>query len=114
DCPRHRYTSRLVLEPMCIDAGPQLDGRIHPEPPRRLELTPIVADILPAAFRILGDVVAGGEIRRIVETGCGNRHRQPVERSARNIERVAEHANVLAWPRPAHARIHWSRDPMPP
>jgi len=59
-------------------------------------LPSIIADVLTAAVRILGDVTPGGEVRRIVETGGGNRYRQAVERSARGIERGAEHADVLA------------------
>ena len=110
----HWLAARLVFEPMRVDAGAQFDRRIHPEPPRRFELAPIVADILAAGFRIFGNVMAGGKVRRIVETGGGNRHRQAVERGARGIERVAEHADVLAGRIGNDARLDWGGQRLHP
>src|SRR5262249_61356994 len=81
---------------------------------RGVELTTIVADILAATVRILGDVVAGREIRRIVKTGGRNRYRQTVERSARSIEQVADHANVVARRRRDDARLDWSMQRLHP
>src|SRR5262249_23555524 len=77
-----RLAARLTLAPVRIDAGTQLDRRIHAETPRRLELTAIVADVLDAGVRVFGDVVAGREIGRIVPARRRNRYRQAVERLA--------------------------------
>jgi hypothetical protein len=58
--------------------------------------------------------MAGGEVRRIVEAGGGNRHRQTVERGAGGIERVAEHADVLARRIGNDARLDWSGQRLHP
>ena len=52
-----RLLPRPALFPMRVDAGAQLDRRIHAEPPRRLELAAVVADILDAGVGVLGDVM---------------------------------------------------------
>ena len=64
---------------MRVDAGAQLDRRVHAEPPRRLDLPAVVADVLDAGFGVLGDVVAGREIGRVVPSRRRDRHRQAVE-----------------------------------
>ena len=81
---------------MGVDAGAQLDRRIHAEPARRLDLSAVVADVLDAGVGILGDVVAGGEIRCVVPSRRRDRHRQAVERAAVAVEIVADDHDLLA------------------
>jgi hypothetical protein len=99
---------------MRIDAGAQFDRRIHSEPPRRFDLTAIIADVLAAAIRIFSDVMAGGEIRRVVKAGRGNRDRQAVEPGTGNFERVANDANVLARRCRDDPRFDWRRQRVDP
>ncbi len=102
---RHRLAALLVFEPMRVDAGAQFDRRIHAEPARRFDLAAIIADVLQAAVRVFGDVMAGGQIRRVVETRRRDRHRQPVEAAARLVEIAAGDADFLAWRLRDHARL---------
>ena len=96
DAAGQGLAARLVFLPMHIDAGPDLDRRIHAEPARRLDLPAIVADVLDAGVGIGGDVMRRGEERRVVPARRRNRHRQAVERHARLIERLAFDHDLLA------------------
>ncbi len=81
---------------MRVDAGAQLDRRIHAEPPRRLELAAIIADVLDAGVGILGDVVAGREIGRVVPARRRDRHRQA--RRARGRPRRGRRRSItISW-----------------
>ena len=71
---RERLAARLAFLPVGENAGTQLDGRIHAEAPRRLDLSAVIADVLDPGLRVLGDVVAGGKIRSIVPTRRRDRH----------------------------------------
>ena len=95
DRARQRLAARLALLPMGIDAGAQLDRRVHPQPARRLELAAIVADVLDAGVGVPGDVVAGRKIGRVVEARGRDRHRQAVERGAVAVEIVP--AITISW-----------------
>ena len=93
---RQRLLARTAFLPMRIDAGAQFDGGVHAEPPRRFDLAAVVADVLDAGVRVLGDVVRRGEIRRVVPARRRDRHRQAVEAETGLIERVAQHNDLLA------------------
>ncbi len=114
DGARQRLAARLAFLPVGIDARAQLDRRIHPEPARRLELSAIVADVLDAGLGVLGDVMAGGEIRRVVPAGRRDRHRQAVERGAVAIEVVAGDDHLLARRIRHHARRQGRGDRLDP
>jgi hypothetical protein len=62
----------------------------------RFDLSAVVADVLDAGLGILGDVMAGGEIRCVVPSGRRDRHRQSVERAAVAVEIVASDHHLLA------------------
>ncbi len=109
-----RLAARLALLPMREDAGAQLDRRVHAEPPRRLELAAVVADVLDAGVGILGDVVAGRQVGRVVPARRRDRHRQAVERRAGLVEIGARDHDLLAGRIRDHARrngIGDGRDP---
>ena len=91
-----RLAARFVFLPVGVDAGAQLDGWIHAEAFRRLELTAVVADVLHAGVGILGDVVPGREIRRVVPARRRDRHRQSVKRLAVLVEVFAGDHDLLA------------------
>ena len=91
-----RLAACLAFLPVSKNAGAQLDRWIHAEPAWRLDLSTVVADILDAGLGILGDVVAGGEIRCVVPSGGRDRYRQSVERAAVPIEGVAGDHYLLA------------------
>ena len=99
-----RLAARLVLLPVGVDAGAQLHRRVHAEPLRRLELAAVVADVLDADVGILGDVVAGREIGRVVPARRRDRHRQSVERLAVLVEVLAGDHDLLARRVLDHAR----------
>ena len=55
--------------------------------------TAIVADVALAGLRILGDPVAGGDVRAVVETGGGDRHGKFVD--AAMGEQIGAHVNFF-------------------
>ena len=106
--------ARLAFLPMGVDAGAQLDRRIHSQPARRLELSTVVADVLDAGLGILGDVVAGREIGRVVPSRRRNRHGQAVECRAVPVKLAADGHDLLAWRIADDLRRHGIGDGLDP
>ncbi len=73
----HRLLALLVFAPVQIAAGAARARRhAHAEPVLRFQGAAIGAHVLHAGFRIAGDAERGGQIRRGVEAGRRDRHRQ--------------------------------------
>src|SRR5207237_5960256 len=77
----------LALGPVRDEALLQLGRGVHGEAGARLHVAAVVAGVVDARFRILGDVMAGGDVRRVVPTGRRDRYRKRVEALA--VERIA-------------------------
>ena len=93
---RQRHSARLAFLPMGKNSRAQLDRRVHAQTARRLELAAVIADILNAGVRVLGNVMPSGKIRRIVETRRRDRHRQPIERRPVAVEIISRCDDLLA------------------
>ncbi len=81
---------------MRVNAGTQFERRIHAQPPSRLHLAAIIADVLHAGVRILGDVLRQRGVGRVVPAGRRDRHRDAVETHALLVEIVALDDDVVA------------------
>ena len=75
----HGLAPRLPFAPMQVAAGPKLHRCIDAEPVRRLDLAPVIADVLNAGIGILGDEVRRRGIGRVVPARRRYRHRNVVE-----------------------------------
>ena len=75
----HRLAALLPRLPVHVAAGPELDRRVHADPVGRLQHPPVVAHVLDAGLRVLGDEMRRGGVGRVVPSGRGDRHRQRVE-----------------------------------
>ena len=114
------------LFPMVVDARPQLQRRVHAEPPPRLHLAAVVAHVLDAGVRILGDVLRQRGVGRDVPARRRDRHRNAVEPLARLVEGLAGDDDLVARrvlstrfggigfaPREQRASISSNGQPMP-
>ena len=88
--------ARAQLLPMIVDAGPQLERRVHAEPPPRLHLAAVIAHVLDAGVGILGDVLRQGRVGRDVPARRRDRQRNAVEAVARLVEGLAGDHDLMA------------------
>ena len=97
DRDRHRLFALVVFLPMQIAARPA-GARHHPHhhPVRRFQRSAIRAAVLDAGVRILGDAERGAEIRRGIEAGRRDRHRQELQPAVRLAQVVAGDDDLLA------------------
>ena len=86
----------LRLFPVQINILPET-GRKHADPPARLDLTAVVADVLNTGIEIRGDPVRTGRVRTVVKSRRGNRHRKSIQTIAFFVQLVAEDHYILAF-----------------
>ena len=84
------------LLPVVVDARPQLQRRVHAEPPPRLHLAAVVAHVLHAGVGIAGDVLRQRGVGRDVPARRRDRQRDAVEALARLVELLAGDDDVVA------------------
>ena len=84
------------LFPMVVDAGPQFQRRVHAEPPPRLHLAAVVAHVLDAAVRVLGDVLRQRSVRRDIPARRRDRQGNTVKPVAGLVERRAGDDDLVA------------------
>ena len=84
------------LFPVLVDAGPQLQRRVHAEPPPRLHLAAVVAHVLHAGVGVLGDVLRQRRVGRDVPARRRDRQRNAVEALARLVELLAGDDDLVA------------------
>ena len=82
--------------PVAVDAGPQLERRVHAEPPPRLHLAAVVAHVLDAGVGVLGDVLRQRGVGRDVPARRRDRQRKAVEALARLVELLAGDDDLVA------------------
>ena len=84
------------LFPVRVDAGAQLERRIHAQAPRRLHLAAVDAHVLHAAVGILGDVLRQRRVGRDVPARRRDRQRKAVQAVARLVELLAGDHDLVA------------------
>ena len=82
--------------PVVVDARAQFERRIHAEAPPRFHLAAVVAHVLDAGVRILGDVLRQRRVRRDVPAGRRDGQRNAVEPLPRLVQRLAGNDDLVA------------------